>query len=101
MPTSNRAPYCFKIQGQIYYQINESLYPSDKDIPKYGQLFIVDSEEAIKYRLVNNPGIDNYILNDLENIMRKYNAFAKSYIKMKEDIYRQCKLLNTEIEITP
>ena len=40
MPTIGRAPYCFKIQGQIYYQINEALYPSEKDYPKYGQLFI-------------------------------------------------------------
>ena len=34
--------YCFKIQGQIYYQINETLYPSENDYPKYGQLFIVN-----------------------------------------------------------
>ena len=49
MPTIGRAAYCFKIQGQIYYQINEALYPSENDYPKYGQLFIVDPQEAIDY----------------------------------------------------
>ena len=44
------APYCFKIQGQIYYQINEALYPlevilldspSENEYPKYGQLLLI------------------------------------------------------------
>ena len=42
MPTIGRVLHCFKIQGQIYYQINEALYSSENDYPKYGQLFIVD-----------------------------------------------------------
>ena len=42
IPTIGRAPYSFKIQGEINYQINEALYPSENDYPKYGQIFIVD-----------------------------------------------------------
>ena len=51
MPTIGRAPYCFKIQGQIYYQINEALYPSENDHPKYGQLFIVVRKKLLTIEL--------------------------------------------------
>lgn len=47
-------PYCFKIQGQIYYQINTALHAAQNENPAYGQLFIVDSNEAIDYRLNQN-----------------------------------------------
>ena len=47
MPTIGRAPYYFKIQRQNDYQIIQVLYPSENDNPKYGQLFIVDRQEAI------------------------------------------------------
>jgi hypothetical protein len=29
-------PYCFKIQGQIYYQINTALYAAQNESPTYG-----------------------------------------------------------------
>ena len=32
-------PYCFKIHGQIYYQINTGLYSSENESPLFGQLF--------------------------------------------------------------
>lgn len=47
-------PYCFKIHGQIYYQINTALYATQNENPTYGQLFIVDSNEAINHRLNKN-----------------------------------------------
>ncbi|KAL7291873.1 hypothetical protein TKK_0014432 [Trichogramma kaykai] len=31
-----RAPYCFKIQGQIYYQINTALYAAENENPLFG-----------------------------------------------------------------
>ena len=36
-----RAPYCFKIEGQVNYQINEALYPSENENPQYGQLLLL------------------------------------------------------------
>ena len=47
---SGRAPYCFKIHGQIYYQINTALYPSENEEPTFGQLFFVDPQEAVVIR---------------------------------------------------
>ena len=47
IPIIGKAPYCFKIQGKIYYQINEALYLSENEYPKYGQLFIIGTEKDI------------------------------------------------------
>ncbi|XP_074096362.1 uncharacterized protein LOC141525697 [Cotesia typhae] len=82
-------PYCFKIQGQIYYQINTSLYPEENDIPRFGQLFIVDSNEANENRLANYSNLDGNILQIIDNIMRTCNKFANSYQMMHEEIKKQ------------
>ena len=95
----NLRSYCFKIQGQIYYHINEALYPSKNDYPKYGQLFIVDPQEAIGYRIAANAGTDREIMYSLEEQMiRQYNLFAKSYVMMKEEIEHQRELLGSDTE---
>lgn len=79
-------PYCFKIQGQIYYQINTALYPAQHELPSYGQLFIVDSNEATNYRLNSNLDLNAEILLAIDNAMRESNVWAKSYHMMKEEI---------------
>ena len=40
-------------------------------------------------------------MNNLEHIIRNHNIFARSYVMMKEEIDRQCRLLgsNTEPEL--
>ena len=98
MPTLGRVPYCFKIQGQIYYQINEALYPSEDDYPKYGQLFIVDPQEAIDYRIAANAGTDRKIMYSLEQMIRQYNLFAKSNVMIKKEIEHQRELLGSDTE---
>ena len=93
-----RAPYCFKIQGQIYYQINEALYPSENEYPKYGQLFIVDPQESVDYRMEANLGTDREIMVNLEQTLRHCNIFEKLYAMMKEEIDRQRELLGSSTE---
>ncbi|KAL7079361.1 hypothetical protein ACQ4LE_001408 [Meloidogyne hapla] len=44
---SNRGPYCFRICGQIYHKMNVALNPDPGDEPSYGQVFIVDTAQAI------------------------------------------------------
>lgn len=67
-------PYCFKIHGQIYYQINTELHAAQNENPTYGQLFIVDFNEAIS--LNQNTYLDFEILIKLECLMRECNIFA-------------------------
>jgi hypothetical protein len=46
-------PYCFKIHDQIYHQIS-SIHPQNNEKPKYCQLYILDSETALRERMENN-----------------------------------------------
>ncbi|XP_058790186.1 uncharacterized protein LOC131663673 [Phymastichus coffea] len=88
--TPNRpGPFCFKIQGQIYYQINTALYPNEGENPSFGQLFIVDQLEALNYRLSNNSTLDFELLKSLDTIIRENNIFAQSYEMMRVEIERQ------------
>lgn len=82
-------PYCFKIQGQIYYQINTSLYPDQNDVPNYGQLFIVDPDEALTYRIGRNSVLNENLSFSLDQMMRDYNIFAQSYGMMSNELSAQ------------
>jgi len=100
---SNRrpGPYCFKIQGQIYYQISTALYAAQNENPTYGQLFIIDSNEAINFRLTENSDLDFEIVQNLEHIMRESNVFAKSYQMMGEELENQRRLEIESGELLP
>ncbi|XP_074106854.1 uncharacterized protein LOC141532421 [Cotesia typhae] len=84
LSSQRRGPYCFKIQGQIYYQMNTSLYPSSNESPSYGQLFIIDPTEAVSYRSEKNMQCDAGLLKDIDITLRQYNVFAQSYMMMKD-----------------
>ena len=47
---SGNGTYCYKIQGQIYHRIS-ALYPNEGVRPKFAQLYILDSEEALIERM--------------------------------------------------
>lgn len=82
-------PYCFKIQGQIYYQVNTALYPELGKLPTYGQLFIVDSNEAVDSLHRQNTALDRGILEIPDRIMRENNVFDQSYQMMGEELQAQ------------
>ncbi|XP_058802130.1 uncharacterized protein LOC131670496 [Phymastichus coffea] len=84
--TRRAGPFCFKIQGQIYYQINTALYPSEGESPSFGQLFIIDQNEALDYRIQQNPVIDYELMTILDSIIRNNNIYAKSYQMMNDEI---------------
>lgn len=88
-------PYCFKIQGQIYYQINTSLYPGEHEVPSYGQLFFVDQDEAMNVRMGQNSHLDQTTIEMLDRIIRENNIFAQSYRMMREEINQQ-RLINND-----
>uniref|UniRef100_A0ABD2WRH7 ATP-dependent DNA helicase n=1 Tax=Trichogramma kaykai TaxID=54128 RepID=A0ABD2WRH7_9HYME len=89
-----QGPYCFKIQGAIYYQINTALYAADNENPSFGQLFFIDQNEAIDYRMQNNSHADQELCLILDTIIRENNAFAKSYEMMKIELRNQMSIHN-------
>ena len=42
-----RGPYCFRIHGQTYHHVS-SLHPVNNDGRKYGQLYIIDAQDAVQ-----------------------------------------------------
>ncbi|XP_057332073.1 uncharacterized protein LOC130671941 [Microplitis mediator] len=98
LSSQRRGPYCFKIQGQIYYQMNTSIYPSSDESPSYGQLFIVDSTELVEYRSERNVDCDKDLLQAIDVTICQHNVFAKSYQMMKEVLKDQSTInVNGEI----
>ena len=82
-------PYCFKIHGQIYYEVNTALYPAPNESPTYGQLFIVDSNEAVDSLQRRNTALDRDLLERVDRIMRDNNVFAQSCQIMGEEMQAQ------------
>ncbi|XP_063994425.1 uncharacterized protein LOC135171800 [Diachasmimorpha longicaudata] len=93
-------PYCFKINGQIYYQINTSLYPSESECPSYGQLFIVDQNEATDVRCNQMSTLDAELVGEIDSALRKCNDFARSYQMMHEELL-QSRLNSRESGVEP
>ena len=50
--TPGNGPYCFKIHDQIYYQTS-GIHTEASKQPKYCQLYILDTEMALKERQNN------------------------------------------------
>ena len=100
---SNRrsGPYCFKIQGQIYYQINTALYPESNENPNFGQLFIIDPNEANDFRCNRNSLLDPEIVGTIDNVIRDCNVFAQSYQMMGKELQRQRAMSMTDNEPKP
>ena len=88
-----QGPYCFKIQGRIYYQINTALYPSENESPLFGQLFFVDPEEALHFRMNQSTRFDRETISILDSVIREHNVFAQSYEMMKKEFETQRLLL--------
>ena len=72
-------PHCFKIQGKIYYQVNTAFYRAPNELPSYGQLFIVDSNEAVDSLQRQNTALDRSLLGIIYRIMCDNNVFAQLY----------------------
>ncbi|XP_074109289.1 uncharacterized protein LOC141534044 [Cotesia typhae] len=94
---SRTGPFCFKLQGQVYYQINESLYPEVNENPTNGQLFIIDANEASQFRCTQNNKLDLDVVSTIETVIREQNIFVHSYQMMKDEL-DSAKTANDNIE---
>jgi hypothetical protein len=80
-----RGPYCFRIHGQIYHRVSP-LHPNEKDSPRFAQLYILDSDEALDIRMSikENSRCEPELLDKLDSLMRRENDYAKAYKMMRE-----------------
>lgn len=96
-PTT-RGPYCFKIHGQIYYQINTALYAQDNDRPSFGQLFIIDQEQATDLRCRQISSLNQEIVKAIDNALRICNQHVHSYQMMHEELQKVKNQMNQQHE---
>ena len=64
------------------------MHPAPDELPSYGQLFIVDSNEAVDSIQRRNTALDRRLLRALDRIVRD-NIFAQSYQMMGEELQAQ------------
>jgi hypothetical protein len=77
-----KGPSVIRICGQIYHNAY-ALHPNNEQ-RKYGQLYIIDNEEANQTRIESNNKCSLQVLKQLDNILRKINPYAHAYKMMHE-----------------
>uniref|UniRef100_A0A914Y0K7 Uncharacterized protein n=1 Tax=Panagrolaimus superbus TaxID=310955 RepID=A0A914Y0K7_9BILA len=82
-------PY-LKIQGKVLHKMPKTYQPYGNNSTFGGQNYIVDSGIATTSRLAalekNNIKLNEDLMLELDQMMREKNAFAKSYIMLKDTI---------------
>lgn len=80
-----RGPYCFKIHGQVYHFAGP-LHPDPGQRPAFGQIYILDTDQATDERLGNpaNADCDPAVMAELSSLLLRTNPYAQAYKMMAE-----------------
>ncbi|XP_022013728.1 uncharacterized protein LOC110913191 [Helianthus annuus] len=84
-----RGPYIYKIKGKNYHLLG-GLMPTQGDRPKFGQLYIYDTENEVSNRsnaislgaavnVENKNTLDAQIINDLKDLLDHSNPLVQTY----------------------
>ncbi|XP_073152242.1 uncharacterized protein [Henckelia pumila] len=93
LTTGSNGIYTFRAQGTIYHSIG-SLLPPENDRPRYMQMYIVDTDNEIDNRLLENQQLRRELLIKIQMILDQYNPFVQVFrqIGQRRDI-PNCKLV--------
>lgn len=83
-----RAPYVFKVSGQIYHWIG-SFYPQDIHQPRFLQLYMCDTENEVANRLHSFHGEGEVLLSadvvdSLSHMLHTHNEYVRTFKTAKE-----------------
>lgn len=85
-PTRGRAPYVFRIHGQLYSLFNTAAHPyqlsgGGQAEPSYGQLYVVDTSLATSIRMKNkaNEKLSVEVMSLLGRVMAECSPHAEAY----------------------
>ena len=78
-------PFTYRISGQFYHCLGSAHVPENV-APRYGQLYFVDSADALGARSSQpvNENLNGELLTILDSTMRSCNPFADAYKMMRE-----------------
>ena len=75
-----RGTFCFRIHGQIYHCTN-TLHPSEGQTPQYGQLYIIEGEQAIEKRMIPeaNKQCRTDVMQSILSVMEEHSPYVQAY----------------------
>jgi hypothetical protein len=84
-PLQGRGPYTFRLHGQVYHKVG-TLHPTEGQLPRYGQLYIIEGDQAIEHRLADrrNQNCRREVLTLLTVVLECVNPFVGAYKHMYE-----------------
>lgn len=76
----------FRIQGKVHTTFNHAMHPEDEDERSYGQLFLVDTADAVKRRVDDprNEGMDAELAEIVDKVLRRHNPYVGTYLTADE-----------------
>ena len=94
---TTRGPYCFRIHGQIYHQTG-CLHPSEKNNHQYGQLYILEGDQAVasRMKIQKNCHCRMDTMRQLQKIMETLSPYAAAFKHMYEIEQEQIKQFGTQ-----
>jgi hypothetical protein len=100
-PLQGRGPYTFRLHGQVYHKVG-TLHPSEGQAPRYGQLYIIEGDQAIEHRLAhrNNEKCKREVLTLLTTVLERVNPFVAAYKHMYE-VEQEQQRIATDLGIEP
>ena len=75
---TNKGPYCYRINGQVYHVISQ-MQPEPGKEPGFSQIYIYDQENELNNCLKCFTHLDRNVLQDLQDMMEKVNPYAQKY----------------------
>jgi len=76
--TRQFGPYCFKIQGELYY-FTGALFPYGNQTPIYAQIYIFDTVEQLNVRRLNNRNLDLVVMDNLQTMLLDSHSYIGHY----------------------
>jgi hypothetical protein len=90
---NGNGPYVFRMSGQNYHKIG-TLLPEGVDKPRWAQLYIYDTENEVKNRIMastsedKRDSIDPHTVEGLKNMLDRENILAKTF-RMARDRFKE------------
>ena len=100
-PQIDRGPYVYQASGQSYTAVTKSMTVTSGESPKFAQLWIIDTSDAVDSRLTE-PANHNLshtavsLMTSLDTMLRTCNPFVQSYMSMGEKMRSEQQLALSE-----
>jgi len=91
-------PPVFKIHGELHHQIG-SLLPPHGQPPVYTQLYILDSHEALNYRMQRNSDLDPDVMYRLGGLIFENHRWAQIF-KRAHEVFQASSTSRVSLQLT-